>query len=274
MITSFITLSMSILDEPSREPLPQPDFEDVAHAGRKALVSMIPVLGGAGSELVGLLSSPVALRRDAWLEDLERRLRDLESKVTGFRLEDLAQNDQFVSPTLVATQGALKTHQKEKLDAFKNAVLNVALGKDSNSDRQSQFLALVDRFTAAHLTLLRFFQDPAGHFERRRIPVPTVTIGTNLLAYQLVSAALPELRQQFQSPAEDRSASAFQMFQVLFDDLTSAKLIALQRAKDNEAWIVPRFTAQPIPYPVNPVTTHLGDDFLAFITDPYMPSDE
>ena len=113
---------MAILNEPSRESLPQPAFEDVAHAGRKGLVSMIPLVGGLGSELVGLLSSPVALRRDAWLEDLERRLRDLESKVAGFRLEDLAQNDQFVSATLVATQGALKTHQKEKLDAFKNAV--------------------------------------------------------------------------------------------------------------------------------------------------------
>ena len=259
---------MAILNEPSRESLPQPAFEDVAHAGRKGLVSMIPLVGGLGSELVGLLSSPVALRRDAWLEDLERRLRDLESKVAGFRLEDLAQNDQFVSATLVATQGALKTHQKEKLDAFKNAVLNVALGKDANADRQGQFLALVDRFTAAHLTLLRFFQDPAGHFERKHITVPTVPVGTNLLAYQLVCAAMPELCQQLQSPAADRSAAAFQIFQALFDDLTSAKLIALQRVKDNEAWIVPRFTAQPIPYPVNPVTTHLGDDFLAFITEP------
>jgi hypothetical protein len=58
------------------------------------------------------------------------------------------------------------------------------------------------------------------------------------------------------------------MFQVLFDDLTSAKLISLQRVKDNEAWIIPRFTAQPTPFPVHPVTTHLGEDFLAFITEP------
>ena len=207
---------MEIFDEPSREPLPQPNFEDVTHAGRKAFVSLIPVLGAAGSELVGLLSSPVALRRDAWWQDLERRLRDLESKVAGFRFEDLAQNDQFVSATLVATQGALKTHQREKLDAFKNAVLNVALGKDASADRQGQFLGLVDRFTADHLTLLRFFQDPAGHFERRGVPVPTVPVGTNLLAYQLVCAALPELHQQLQSPAADRTAAAFQMFQVLF----------------------------------------------------------
>jgi hypothetical protein len=60
---------------------------------------------------------------------LERRLRDLESKVAGFRLENLASNDQFISATLVAMQAALKTHQKEKLDAFLNAVLNVACAR-------------------------------------------------------------------------------------------------------------------------------------------------
>jgi len=119
-----------------------------------------------------------------------------------------------------------------------------------------------------HLILLRFFQDPAGHFARQGIPVPHVTAGTNLLAFQFVSAALPDLRKQMQSQEEARTASAFQMFQVLFDDLTSANLISLHRIKDNEAWIIPRLTAQPVPYPVNPVITHLGEDFLEFITEP------
>ena len=259
---------MAIFDEPSRAALPQPRVEDMTRAGAKTLVSMITFVGGAGAELIGLLSSPVGLRRDAWLEDLERRLRDLESEIAGFRFEDLAQNEQFVSATLVATQAALKTHQQEKVQALRNAVLHVALGHEPDSDRQQQFLALVDRFTAAHLTLLRFFQDPAGHFERTCRPVPTVPAGTNLLAYEFVRSALPELHRQLQSPAEDRSASAFQIFQALFDDLTSAKLIALQRVKDNEAWIIPRSTAQPTPFPVHPVTTHLGEDFLAFITEP------
>ncbi len=59
------------------------------------------------------------------------------------------------------------------------------------------------------------------------------------------------------------------MFQVLFDELASAKLIALQRVKDNETWIIPRFTAQPTPFPVHPVTTHFGEDFLAFVTEPH-----
>ena len=54
---------------------------------------MIPLVGGVGAELVGLLSSPVAQRRDAWLESLERRLHDLEGRVVGFRFDDLGQNE-------------------------------------------------------------------------------------------------------------------------------------------------------------------------------------
>jgi hypothetical protein len=262
---------MAIFDEPSREALPQPTFEDVVHTGRKLLVSMIPVLGAAGSELLNLLSTPLAQRRDAWLDDLARRLRDLEGRVDGFRFDELVHNEQFISATLQATQAALKTRQKQKLNALRNAVVNVALGKDHNANRQAQLLSLVDRFTDAHLILLQFFHDPAGHFERTGIPVPAVSIGANLLAYQLVCAALPELHQELQSPSEARTAAAFQMFEVLFDDLTSAKLIRLQRVKDNEAWVIPRFSTQPPPYPVNTVTTDLGNDFLAFITE---PSDE
>jgi hypothetical protein len=149
---------MAIFDEPSREPLPQPTFEDAAYASRKGLVSMIPFVGGVGAELVGLLTSPVAQRRDAWLEDLERRLHDLEGRVDGFRFDDLGQNEQFVSATLQATQAALRTHQKEKLAALRNAVMNVAVAKAPSENLQVVFLNLVESFTPMHLEILRFFQ--------------------------------------------------------------------------------------------------------------------
>jgi hypothetical protein len=94
---------VAIFDEPCRQPLPQPTFEDVKQSVGKGLASMIPFVGGAGSELIGLLSSPVAQRRDDWFEDLARRLHDLEGRVAGFKFDDLANNEQFVSATLQAT---------------------------------------------------------------------------------------------------------------------------------------------------------------------------
>ncbi len=148
---------MAIFDEPSRKPIPQPTFEDMEHAGRKGLASIIPFVGGTASELLGLLASPVARRRDDWLSDLQRRLQDLEGRVEGFRFDDLENNEQFVSATLQAMQAAVKTHQQEKLEALRNAVLNVAAGTAPDEYLESVFLQLVDSFTVYHLRLLALF---------------------------------------------------------------------------------------------------------------------
>ena len=133
---------MAIFDEPSREPLPQATFEDVTSAGRKGLLSIIPIIGGVGAELVGLLGSPLAQRRDVWWEDLEWRLRDLEGRVEGFRFDDLSQNKQFVSQALQAGVAALRSHQTEKLEALRNAVLNVAIGNAPSGVLHNDFSKL------------------------------------------------------------------------------------------------------------------------------------
>ena len=147
---------MDIFDEPSKKPLPKtPDLYEVRHVALKAVASLVP----GGSELVGLLTSPLAQRRDDWFEDLERRLRDLEGRVEGFRFDDLRNNEQFISATLQATQAAIKTHQKEKLEALRNAVLNVAIGQSPGDDLQLIFLTIIDAFTPKHLQVLRFLTD-------------------------------------------------------------------------------------------------------------------
>jgi len=252
------------------EPAPERTAFDYALAIAKVGTIAFPFFG-PGVTLVDLLTAPLRTKRlSDWQEELRLRLNDLSQRVGGLTPEALAKDDAFVSAWFQATQAALRTHQKEKLDALRNAVLNAALGKDAQTNRQAQFLSLVDRFTAAHLTLLRFFRDPAGHFESRKMAVPQVPAGNDYLAYQLVCTAMPELIQQLRSPSENRTAASFQMIELLFDDLVSSRLISLNRL--NETWMVPRFTGQPTPFPVNPVTTHLGDDFLAFIAEPQDPA--
>lgn len=148
---------MAIFDEPSREPLPKtPGLEEIRYVALKGIASLVP----GGGELFGLMASPMTQRRDEWLESLERRLRDLEGRVDGFRFDTLGQNEQFVSATLQATHAALRTHQKEKLEALCNAVLNAAAKYEPEDDYQTVFLSLIDRFTPAHLRLLKSFQEP------------------------------------------------------------------------------------------------------------------
>lgn len=144
-----------IFRRPSKDPLPEdPSLEDVGHAAVQAMASLVPGLSNA---LALILVPPLTQRRDDWLKDLEFRLRELENQVRDFHFDDLHRNEQFVSATLQATQAALRTHQEEKLEALRNAVLNVAVSRGPSEDLQVIFLNLVDSFTPMHLKILRFF---------------------------------------------------------------------------------------------------------------------
>jgi hypothetical protein len=241
---------MDIFDEPSRKVLPKaPDLDEIRYRALKGVASLIP----GGGELFGLLTSPLARRRDDWMEDLERRLRDLEGHVKGFRFDDLGQDDQFVSATLQATQAALKTHQEEKLEALRNAVLNVASGKETDPDRQTVFIDLVARFTPFHLALLRFFQNPQGYCDSKEVISPPDR--DNQPIFLLLHDCMPNLVAQTKSPTNLREAAGTQFLDIVVMDLAGAALITpdlknvYQKPPRYQRW-----------------TTHLGDDFLDFIT--------
>ena len=154
---------VSLFDEPSKHRLPQPEIKDHGAATIKGAIASIPFVGGAiAEELALVLNSPLSRRRDEWLTDLARRLHDLEGQVNSFHFDDLASNEQFVSATAQATQAALRTHSKEKLEALRNAVLNTALQREPDNDQQAVFLALIDRLAPPHLNLLQGLHNSTG----------------------------------------------------------------------------------------------------------------
>ena len=147
-------------ERPSKHRLPARSLtEEVGAAAAKGGAALIPLAGGVLAEGLGLaLSLSLTKRRDDWLRDLEARLRELEQRVEGFRLDDLGQNEQFVSAAVQATQMALRTHQAEKLGALQNCLLKVAVGIAPQEDQQLIFLQLIDRFSPTHIHVLRHFQ--------------------------------------------------------------------------------------------------------------------
>ena len=150
------------MDKPSKHPLPTSSTpKDLGAVIAKGAVSAIPFAGGAISEIIGAaVSLPLSKRRDEWFQDLASRLEELEGQKAGFSLDSLGDNEQFVSAAVQATQAALRTHQKEKIEALRNAVLNTAVRQGPEDDYQTVFFALIDRFTPAHLRLLKSFHDP------------------------------------------------------------------------------------------------------------------
>lgn len=135
---------------------PKPDAEDVAHAFKKAGLSAIPGVGGPASEVFSLVVTPsLEKRRDEWIESIGKALKALEEKVKGFKIENLKNNEAFISVLMHSSQAAIKNHQKEKLEALRNAVLNTALPNAPEEDLQLKFLTIVDSLTPMHLTFLK-----------------------------------------------------------------------------------------------------------------------
>ena len=137
----------------------KPEAGDWAHLATKAALSAIPVVGGPAAELFSaILIPPLARRRDEWLQALADGLRDLQERVRGFRVESLSNNEAFVTAVMHASQTAIRNHQREKRQALRNAVLNVAANRAPKEDVQLMFLNFIDTLTPWHLHVLRFFQ--------------------------------------------------------------------------------------------------------------------
>jgi glycine/serine hydroxymethyltransferase len=118
----------------------------------------LPFLG-SGITLFDLLTGPKRGKRMSdWCDDLRQRLNGLSRKVNSLTPEKLAASDAFVSAFAQATIAALKTLQKEKLEALRNAVLNVAVGTTLAEDLQTLFINLIDSFTPQHLLALDYLE--------------------------------------------------------------------------------------------------------------------
>lgn len=139
--------------------VPEKTSGDTTHAITKAGLSAIPVVGGPAAELFhNVVQPPLEKRRIEWMAQVGEKLQELEKK--GLNLEELQENDQFISSVMYASQHALRTHQAEKLNALRNAIINVATGQAPEEAIQHIFLDFVDSLTELHLRILKVFQAP------------------------------------------------------------------------------------------------------------------
>ncbi|UTY59810.1 hypothetical protein [Massilia sp. erpn] len=140
---------------------PEQSKGDVAHALTKAGLSVLPVVGGPAVELFQLLvQPPLERRRAAWMHQVGQRLLELEAK--GLDLSKLQENDQFVTAVMQASSAAIRTHQQEKLDALKNAIIHIAIGEAPEETFQHILLGFIDEFSEMHFRVLAFAHAPVA----------------------------------------------------------------------------------------------------------------
>lgn len=169
-------------------------------------------------------------------EDL-RRLKEERGK---FSLNELQHNESFVTATLQATRIALQTHQKEKLEALRNAVLNASLPNGLDHDMKAIFMNHIEAMTPWHLKILAWLKDPDEFVQRQGAKLAAVNF------VQLLVRDFPELQGRndfFIQVVNDLRGPG-----LLTSDTSSRR----SRGRDLHG----------------PRTTGLGDMFLAFIASP------
>ncbi len=120
-------------------------------------------------------------------------VREIQSRIEGLSAEKLAANETFVTVAMHASQMAIRNHQKEKLQALRNAVLNSGLPNPLQEDEQMVFLRLIDQLTPWHLRVLGLFDNPVEWMKRNGIAYPGWSLGG---ASTVIEHCFPDFRGQ------------------------------------------------------------------------------
>ncbi|RJS04883.1 hypothetical protein XnspCFBP7698_01065 [Xanthomonas sp. CFBP 7698] len=167
------------------------------------------------------------------MESVAERIRELQGR--GIDSAALSENENFITAVMSATQIALRTHSVEKLNALRAAISNIAVGRSPSDTRQHIFLELIDVLAPEALRVLKFAQAPGGSPDTMMGSLRTVLIGK-----------IPQAEQDEE------------LYHVLWRDLASRGLL-------NTDSLMTTMSGAGL---AQKRTTEIGDQLLAFITDP------
>jgi hypothetical protein len=165
---------------------------DAAHEISKAVLSAVPAASGPLVALFeNIFTAPLNKRRQEWFEHLAEVVTEIENKFEDITPEKLSQNDMFITAALQASQIAIRNHQKEKIDALRNALFNSVKPTAPSEDRQLIFLRLIDELTPWHLRLIGLLNGPQKWMEEYGIQYPGWRMGG---VSTVIEHCLPDLR--------------------------------------------------------------------------------
>lgn len=138
-------------------------LEDYLNKVPRAVVSLIPILGGPLGEVLSfVIGDPAQERRDQFMRGVMRRVIEIESCYDALRPENLAKNEAFQATFIQASQASLRTADAEKKELLRNAILNSAISPIDEAQRQ-MFVQYIDRMTVLHVSLLKTFDAPLAN---------------------------------------------------------------------------------------------------------------
>jgi hypothetical protein len=217
---------------------------EIVERAAEAALGSVPLLGNAlAVTFVTALGWRLQERREKWFTELAEAVEQLRGQVDGISVESLTDNDLFTDAVVTATRTVEHTHQAEKIEALRNAVLNSVSPGAPDADTQAIILNLIDRFTPSHLRLVTLWDDPPAWFASQGIPQPQAAFITKRTV--TVEAGLPEMQGR-----ED-------FYLLVASELSAAGMLTAQLGGP----------VQP-PSLMSRLTTGWGRQFVRFISAP------
>lgn len=226
-----------------RNPPQKGTGREIVEATVQGAAGMVPVVGDPLAVAFAVAMGWTYNKRMAqWLEDLAAAVTELQEERDNLSFDDLADDPVFADAVINATRAAQASHSDEKLEALRNGVLNSIGPGAAEVDMQSRFFRLIEQFTSAHLTILRFLADPVAWFDERSLDRPNLMAGGRA---HILELGIPEFRGRRD------------WYDLLAGDLQSAGLASPNLhvvMTGSGVWA--------------PGLTPLGAQFLAFVTEP------
>ncbi|MBK5008005.1 hypothetical protein [Pseudomonas sp. S32] len=238
---------MDKIDNELIDPITEPGGEK-AHRVARIMIGAVPILGGAGVEIFNsVIDTPMNERKVQWMNQVGNALNDLIGK--GVVTEQgLQHNEIFITTVSQASVLAIRSHQQEKLEALRNAVLNVAVGHCPEEDLRQLFLNFIDVCTVTHIRLLSLMTGPEEWGKKHKVDFPSSWSMGGIT--QAIEHAFPDLRGKEQ------------IYKVIWDDLYQRGLINTQglgTTMSRDGILARR-------------TTELGTKLIDFLSEPVSPN--
>lgn len=225
------------MDKITRKDVEKTTIADIAETSTAAALSLIPGVG----ELFNRLVMPFAeRRRNDWIESIENRLKELQSKYPDID-KLLTDNEKAISAILYASPLALKTNNHTKLTALQNIIINTILEPNYEEYKIQMFLRFVDDFSELHILLLKFLNEP-GLFYKPKDTCFTYSIAS----YSLESLFLKQYK------GFDSSSVKSALNYLSTNYLIDCEITTFSTVMTTDALLISR-------------TTNLGKDFIEFI---------
>lgn len=228
-----------------QQPSEMPKKATVATKLTAGAISSVPVVGGiVGAWFQHYVEAPFEERAQDWRLDITEVINELAEKY-----EDLPNNQVLLDALVNATRAAQATHQREKITALKNGIINSVAPKAPGVDEQARFFRMIDQLTPSHMTMLRFLELPGDAL--RALP-----IGDRPEPYNIHTEHI-KLGQLFEAVAPD-IASDQEWRDLLLYDLSQARLTLTFSSLEDIATDLSDTRS---------FATSLGKRFLRFISD-------